>query len=71
MSKPSLYVDVDGEQFQVETIRLKPGDKVVFSTDQRLSMEAAEQIKRRAKDFFPDNQVLVVQGMSVMVQEEK
>lgn len=64
-----LIAEMDGTRFRVETLRVDPGDRIVFSAMTPISADAAAQIRSRAKELFPDNEVVVLQGMKIAVQE--
>lgn len=53
----------------VRVIKIEPGDLLVLETDQMLSMEQAENIKRRVKERpeFADHEVVVLAGFRLKV----
>ena len=55
----------------IESIRVvetKPGDKIVFMCDEKLSAQSAERIRETIKKIFPINKVLVLgEGMRIEV----
>lgn len=45
---------------EVQRLTLNPGDVVVISTDERITQELAEAIRKKASLKFPGHEVLVL-----------
>lgn len=64
---------VDGMRFDVEVLRLQPGDRIVLtsSAGQTLSSDTAADIKRRAGEVFGDHEIVIINGLTLAVVRDE
>ena len=58
MANPVRIEDVIG---MIDVLHLDPGDKLVFSTDEHLSLEATRRVKEQMKRLCPNVECIVVE----------
>lgn len=51
-----------------EAVVVRPGDRLLLTTDRRLTYEQAANIKDRVTALLPDVEVLVLSGMTAIVE---
>ncbi len=52
--------------------QIKPGDTVVLRSQEILSREAIDRLRKTFKGFWPDNRIIVLEaGMSMEIYREK
>jgi hypothetical protein len=61
--------DLPTEVEEVRVLRLQPGDIIVANLAERsgTTWEAAEKLRERLKEAFPDHEVLVCSGFTLEV----
>jgi hypothetical protein len=45
---------------RLEVAEVRPGDTVIISTDDRLTLAERDELKERAQALFPDNRIVVL-----------
>ena len=60
--RAATAADLSGIVSEVKTMRIRPGDVIVIQSEARIRAEFALYLRKRIRAFFPDNEVIVVDG---------
>ena len=54
--------DMLDDGLQVKTLNVQPGDTVVFSHPQHLTVDQAKLLQEQGKHIWPDNKIAILAG---------